>query len=187
MAETTRQFVLGMMMAAVFGGVGTVQATGEQEAVDRYVTGVSKSQRVRTDNPAIAMLIEEATDRSITFRHLVQAIQATDGVVYVQQGRCGHARRTCLPFWMAVAGPNRVLQVVFERLEPTTEIAGDIAHELQHALEILEEPGITTGDAMYFFYKSHGSWRGDAFETTAAVNAGNAVRWELRKRRPKQP
>jgi hypothetical protein len=185
-AETTRQLVVGMLMAVMSVAAERVQAADRQEAVDRDLTGVSTSPRVRTDNPVIAALIEEATDRSITFRRLVGAIQATNGVVYVEQGRCGHGRRACLPFSMIVAGPHRILRVVLERLEPGREVIGTIAHELRHALEVLEEPGITSGDLMYFFYKSHGSRRGDAFETPAAENAGNAVRQELRQRRPTQ-
>jgi hypothetical protein len=175
-----------MLMAGMSVVVERVQAADRQEAVDRDVTGVSTSPRVRTDNPIIAALIEEATNRSITFQRLVGAIQATNGVVYVQQGRCGHGRRACLPFSMAVAGPHRILRIVLERLEPGREVIVAIAHELRHALEVLEEPGITSGDLMYFFYKSHGSWRGEAFETAAAVDAGNAVHQELRKPRPTQ-
>lgn len=186
MAETKRRLVVGMLVAVMSVAAQRMQAADRQEVVDRDPTSVSPSPRVRTDNPVIAALIEEATDRSMTFRRLVGAIQATNGVVYVEQGQCGHGRRACLPFSMAVAGPHRILRIVLERLEPGREAIGTIAHELRHALEVLEEPGITSGDLMYFFYKSHGSWRGEAFETVAAVHAGNAVRQELRKRRPNQ-
>jgi hypothetical protein len=175
-----------MLVAVISVAAQRVQAADRQEAVDRDLTSVSTSPRVRTDNPVIAALIEEATDRSITFRRLVGAIQATNGVVYIEHGRCGRGRRACLPLAMAVAGPHRILRIVLEDLEPRTEAVGAIAHELRHALEVLEEPGITGGDLMYFFYKSHGSWRGEAFETVAAVHAGNAVRQELRNRRPNQ-
>jgi hypothetical protein len=175
-----------MLVAVTSVATQRVQAAGRQEAVDREPTSVSTSPRVRIDNPVIAALIEEAADRSLTFRRLVGAIQATNGVVYVEHGRCGRGRRACLPLAMAVAAPHRILRIVLEDLEPGTEAIGVIAHELRHALEVLEEPGITSGDLMYFFYKSHGSWRGESFETVAAVNAGNAVRQELRKRRPNQ-
>jgi hypothetical protein len=142
----------------------------------------SASPRVRTDHPVLATLLRGGLARSATFRRLVGAIQATDGLVYVEQGRCGHGVRSCLPFWVRVAGPNRVLRVVVERLEPPGRTIGDIAHELQHALEVLNERSIASGSAMYLFYKSHGSMRGEAFETEAAIEAGNAVYMELRKR-----
>ena len=56
-----------------------------------------------------------------------------------------------------------------------------VAHELRHALEVLSDPTVTNADAMYFFYRREGSMRGAAFETRAAIDAGNAVRRELRK------
>ena len=181
MAKRRWQLAAGILVQFLAVAADTVGAAGQSDAT--YQDRMDPSApRVRTDHPIIAMLIRDALDRSATFRWLVIAIQATDGVVYVEQGRCGHNRRACLPLSMAVAGPNRVLRVIVERLEPPTEAAASIAHELRHALEVLEQPGITSGDLMYFFYKSHGSWRGDAFETPAAVRTGNAVRQELRRR-----
>ena len=186
MAKTTRPLAVGVVIVALILAADPVDATDAQGMIKAEVPVASMSPRVRTDDPALATLIQAATDRSPTFRHLAEAIQATDGVVYVQRGRCGHAVRACLPFSVAVAGPHRVLRVLVEDLEPEAEVIGSIAHELWHALEVLDQPGITTGRAMFFFYKSHGSWRGSRFETTAAIVAGNAVRQELRKRRPGQ-
>ena len=38
---------------------------------------------------------------------------------------------------------------------------------------------------MFFFYKGDRPWRGQAFETQAAVEAGNVVFRELKEIRPK--
>src|SRR5262245_23215016 len=48
--------------------------------------------RIRTDSPVIGMLIRDASERSETFRELVAAIDASDGIVYVRIGTCGRLR-----------------------------------------------------------------------------------------------
>src|SRR5687767_6275569 len=137
----------------------------------RYYDGMSLCARMLTRTPS----------------HRSRRPTAYSSQPIAAQRRCGHGRRACLPFSMAVAGPHRILRIVLSVWNPAgREAIRSIAHELRHALEVLEEPGITRGDFMYFFYKSRGSWRGEAFETVAAVDAGNAVRQELRKRRPHQ-
>ena len=139
-------------------------------------------ERVRTGDPSLAATIRDARAWSPTFARLVDAIAATDGVVFVERGRCGHGMRGCLLMWIAVAGPRRVLQVIVDdRLTPK-DAMGTIAHELRHALEIFAEPRVTTREAMYFFYQREGTTQGRAFETRAAIKAGDAVRRELRKR-----
>lgn len=39
---------------------------------------------------------------------LVELINATDGILYVVEGECGHGVRACLLPTMTMAGPNRV-------------------------------------------------------------------------------
>jgi len=180
MRGATRTLAMGMVMATLFTVGGVVHAKDGQ--ADRDVPADSTSPHVRTDHPVLATLIREGIARSTTFRRLVDAIQSTDGVVYVEQGRCGHGVRVCLALSMTVAGPHRVLRMVVEDLHPEAEAIRAIAHELYHALEILGQPTITTSEGIYLFFKQYGSWRGDAFETEAAVEAGNAVSRELRKR-----
>ena len=182
MAGTKQALGAGAVIAAAILSSDRVVARQEPEPTNAERPDASEVPRVRTDHPVLATLIREGLDRSPTFRHLVDAIQTTDGVVYVEQGRCGHGVRVCLALSITVAGPHRVLRVVVEDLHPEAEAIRAIAHELYHALEILGQSSITTSEAIYLFYKQYGSWRGDAFETEAAIEAGNAVYWELRKR-----
>ena len=60
--------------------------------------------RVRAANPGLAALIAETARRSATFRHMVEAIEASDGVVYVVRGRCRRGVRACLDFLVPVRG-----------------------------------------------------------------------------------
>jgi hypothetical protein len=52
--------------------------------------------RVRSENPFIAAAITSAVERSLTFEQLLASIQGTDGLVYVEEGLCGHGVRACL-------------------------------------------------------------------------------------------
>ena len=177
-ALSIRLVIVAMILAEDRSGAG--QQGQERAQTDRPVA--TEAPRVRTDDPTLASLIRQATDRSSTFRRIVDAIQATDGVVYVSRGRCGHYVRACLPFWMVVAGPNRVVQVILDdRLQGEQAMAA-IAHELRHTLEVFDEPSVTTGSGMYFFYRRDRSPQGEAFETQEAVDAGNAVLKELTRR-----
>jgi len=142
----------------------------------------SATSRVRSENPPIAQLIADAPGLSATFRNLVTAIDATNGIVYVESGRCGRSARACLVLNMQVAGPNRILRVVVTTRRDREELIGSIGHELHHALEILRDPEITTSAAMFFHFFGRSSFSPNRFETDGAIQAGRRIEDELRDR-----
>jgi hypothetical protein len=145
----------------------------------------STTTRVRSEDRALAGLIDQATRGSETFRRLLATIQAWNGIVYVEPGACGHGVRACLKMWMQVSGPNRFVRIVINRskADRDVEVMGSLGHELQHAVEVLSEPAVTNGVTMFNYLKRMAPTDSNRFETTAAVNAGNAVIDELRARR----
>jgi hypothetical protein len=140
------------------------------------------SDRVRTEDPVLAALIQDASRQSTTFRRLVEAIAATDGVVYVVRDRCSPPLRACLVLSMTVAGPYRILRVIVDDRKADSDAVVSIAHELQHALEVLGHRDVTSGAAMYGLFERIGMWREHSFETDAAIQLEEAVRSELRQR-----
>lgn len=139
--------------------------------------------RVRDNgDPSIGALIREATARSATFRHLVETIDATDGIVYVEHGKCRRGAHAYLMLSVTVAGPHRVLRIVVNRRRDPTAVMAAIGHELRHAVEVLHDRAVTTDRAIYFFYQREGSRSCDRFETAAAVRAGSQVFDELSRR-----
>jgi len=52
--------------------------------------------RIRHVNPVIAAAIARGIERSATFRRLAEAIESTDGIVYITEGRCGRSVNACL-------------------------------------------------------------------------------------------
>jgi hypothetical protein len=141
-------------------------------------------RRVRSGDPAIAGLIERGASQSATFKQVVAAVGASNGIVYVEPGMCRHgAMRACLRMAMQVSGPNRLLSVVVDkqRAWSDVELIGSIGHELQHAIEALSDPSVTDGAKLYNFFRRYAPTDGNRFETTAAVNIGNSIRDELRR------
>ena len=138
--------------------------------------------RVRSTNPAIAQAIAEGEARSITFRSLVQKIEGTDGIVYVERGRCGHGVPACLSLSVVSGGGFRLLRILVDSARSVASLIATIGHELQHAIELLTEPGVRTMAAAYNFYLREAPTSRDAFETTAAVRAGIAVAADLGRR-----
>jgi hypothetical protein len=139
---------------------------------------------IRASNPAIARLIREATEQSAAFRRIVEAIEATDGIVYVEDGQCGHGVRACLKMWMQAGGPHRFLRVILDRrkYDSDADVMGSIGHELQHTVEALSDPGITDGPKLYNYFRRLAPTDNNRFETTAAVKAGDLVQDEIRHR-----
>ena len=136
--------------------------------------------RVRSEDPAIAGLIAAASAASRTFRGLADAINDTNGIVYVESGKCGHGVRACLTHSIQVAGPHRILRVVVDLRRDRTELMGVIGHELHHALEVLREPSITTTEQMFFHLYGMSMNSTGRFETQGATDVGDQIERELR-------
>jgi hypothetical protein len=140
--------------------------------------------RVLSENAAIAALVREATERSPTFRDLLETIAATNGIVDVEEGKCGHSVRACLSLFVQAAGPFRVLHVlVINRGAADCDLMASVGHELQHAIELLRDPHITDLASAYSFFDRVGPTGSGRFETPAAVYAGDQVGREACGRR----
>jgi hypothetical protein len=139
--------------------------------------------RVRSSNPFIVAVIDEAAERSTVFRRLIKQIEASDGLVYVDDGKCGHGVRACLILSVQVAGPHRLLRIVVNARpeKKACDLMASIGHELQHAIEVLGEPRVRDFHTAYAFYEREGSAdRLTArFETAAALRTGFEVRDEV--------
>ena len=110
-------------------------------------------RRVRDVGDAqIAQLINEGIHMSATFRSLVEMINATNGIVYVQRGDCGRGVRACLSLAIQVAGPSRILRVLVNVRRERRELIAAIGHELHHAADVLANPAVTTTELMFFHF-----------------------------------
>ncbi len=139
-----------------------------------------RMNRVRSDNPAIAALITQASHRSPTFRG------CRDDQHYrrhrlCKEGTCGRGVRACFKHQVIIAGPNRVLHILVDPHRPDWDLMGAVGHELRHAIEALSDATITSDAAIRSFYKQNGVELNGVIETRAAIAAGASVRDELRQ------
>lgn len=136
--------------------------------------------RVRSENPLLSAAIDQGATRSTTFRRLIEAIDATDGLVYVVEGRCGQGVRACLHMSLELSGKNRLLRILVNpRRAPGCELLGSIGHELQHALEVLSNPNVRTSFGLSSFFHQIGPEGPRRFETPDAIQVGLAVEKEV--------
>ena len=141
--------------------------------------------RLRSTNATILQLLKEGAERSTTFRSLVNAIEHSTGIVYVEFGYCafGHLNGCLLPF-IAVSHGDRYLRIVVtpdQNRRSHDQFLALVAHEMRHALEVLEHTEVVDVATMEAMYKKVGTplTGQTGHETSAARAAGDAVLAEL--------
>ena len=170
-APATRRCSSSVIRAALMGVVcvAAVQVVTAQDT--------APVPRVRSNSARIVDAIARGVERSATFRGLVDTIDATDGLVFVEEGRCGHSGiRACLLLSVTIAGPHRLLRILVETNKaPGCELVEAIGHELQHAVEVLRERRIRSDLQIHNFFDTLARAVWDRFETDEAIEAGFAV------------
>jgi hypothetical protein len=139
---------------------------------------------VRSTNAAIREMLDDGAWESPTFRGLVRAIAANDGIVYVEDGVCRHGVHACLLMNVTPAAGYRILQILIDRQgvmahRRRLDVIATIGHELCHAMEVLADRSITSAAAVFQFYARKAATANPTFETRAAIAAGLKVRSEL--------
>ncbi len=175
MTQTTRSLLVGLMMA----GLACAAARARANDLDGETV-----HHVRSSNASIVALISLASQQSGTFRALIETIDASDGIVYVEKGECGRGAQACLVS-VTTDGGYRFLRVRVSMREADWDLMGSIGHELRHTIEVLSNPSVTSTAGLHYFYTHLGSTGGflRPFETEAAVATGAAVRAEVQKYR----
>lgn len=130
-------------------------------------------------------LVAAGMSRSPTFRSLVERLEQSDVVAYIQmdvQGFDGVAGR--LTFLSAVGG-TRYVVIRLTPLRSAVQQLAMIGHELQHAVEVADNPAIVDAESMYREYLRIGylngiTESGVAVDTAAALEVGGRISDELR-------
>ena len=174
MTKATRYLMASaLMVTGLAGAARMAEAAGE-------TASTSDSPHVRSSSPAIRALIVQATEQSATFRTMVETINASDSVVYVEQGTCSRACRACFVN-VTGTGAHRYLWVKIDVRMADLDLMASIGHGLRHTIEVLDAPEVTNGTTMFWFYLREGRIEtAGAFDTVAAVKAGDAVHAEVR-------
>lgn len=150
--------------------------------------------RIRCVGPIATGFVKKGRERSPTFRKLVEELESSDWIVFVQRGSCRLAGVTgCLLHQVGRYNSLRYLRVVVSApFGSDDETIATIGHELQHAVEVVRAPGISNAGDIRQLYRRIGfvSVRrrvageiGEAYETGNAIRAGATVLRELRANR----
>jgi hypothetical protein len=117
---------------------------------------------------------------------LVDQLEATDAIVYVERGVCGFGHYTaCLPHAIASVGNVRYIKILVDPGERGAHALALIAHELQHALEIAGERNIRTAEDVTALFRRIGRsphcplGTPDCYETASALAIERSVLREV--------
>ena len=150
-----------------------------------------RSTHVRSDDPTLLGVIQEGMERSTTFREMVTRIDSLPGLVYIVPSRCGtkSALPACLDHNVQTRGGYRLLRVNVMPNESGSHLIALVAHELQHAIEVLSDESATSREAVTEMFRRISSKRSSAggFETDAALATQGTVFRELRAHRGVRP
>jgi hypothetical protein len=140
--------------------------------------------RLRATSPDLQRLIDEASERSETFRALVDEIERSDVIVYVRtrlfasrllEGRIGFLGTQANVRFLAI-------ELACPRTRDWQQTT--LAHELQHAIEIARAKWVIGAATLAQYYQQIGAEIGGdgaavTFETATARRTAARVRQEM--------
>ena len=122
MANTARTVALAVALVSLAGPHVSAHA-------QEILPTLAPPSHVRSRSPSITSVIQQAGERSATFRRLVETINASTSYVYVDEGECRDSdERGCLVN-VTVAGPYRFVFVHVATGKADWDLMGSIGHE----------------------------------------------------------
>jgi hypothetical protein len=177
---THRAALYLVLVAGIGGGVQSAQA-----APTNCSLGEKRSlSHVRPVDATMAAALESGMRRSPIFSALVARIEALAGLVYLEgrpvrgpQG--GSLLYGSMSHAVTVAGAYRIIRIAVRPRRADLMIA-TIAHELTHAIEVLESDDALDSNSVGILYQGIGfKVRSGVYETYAADLAGRLTLREL--------
>lgn len=141
--------------------------------------------RVRPNDARMATLLLDGLRRSPSLLSLVERIEASDVIVYLEtQPALSDHLAGCLT-WITSVGRFRYVRASINPNLTADALIASIGHELQHVVEIIDHPDVTGPATLFALYQDLGRGIGrtrPVLDTIAARDAGSRVRDELRTR-----
>lgn len=135
---------------------------------------------VRTTSALLSSLVADAREHSPTFLGLIERLEGSDMIVYLEAAPNMESRFRGRVHFMGASAGYRYLRIQIRTSMNRSDIIGSIAHELQHANEIAAHPEVVCEDDLADLYRRIGDehdWC--MFETSEAQQAGRLVRAEV--------
>lgn len=139
--------------------------------------------RLRPQDGRSTQVLREGAARSETFRALVNRIEASNVIVYVAVSPILKSNLSGQLTWMTRAGEFRYVRASIKTDLTFDQMIASVAHELQHAVEVIEDESVTDEPSLVALYKRIGHQSRSAgptgWETVAAQRTATQVRREL--------
>jgi len=184
---TARRAIIGVAVGVVVAmSRGTAGAQADP-ALERCAARSAVPAQLRPLDCGLATAIAAGLERSATFRQEVERVGTLNGIVFIQPRpsvnfRTNRTLDGALSHSVTVAGAHRVLRLLVGVKQGDAPIFV-LAHELQHAIEVLGAADVSTEDAVDQLFERIGVHTGaGVVETQAAVDTERAVRRELLQR-----
>ena len=141
-------------------------------------------RHVRAIDHDLLQLLSRGYERSGTFRGLLDALEASDLIVYVERDRDAERGIAGSMRFVANVGGHRYVRITLYGPRLAGNAVALLGHELQHAAELAAARWVIDQDTCAQLYRKIGhysSCRGseECFDTDAAVDAGYQVLREL--------
>lgn len=144
--------------------------------------------RIRPMQETAERLLIDGTARSPTFRSLVRRLERSDVIVYVElrpdlPSAIGGTTR-----FLAATATDRLLHIRLNRAHNRSTLISLLGHELRHAVEVADAPGVRSHDSFHMHYQALGVRLSEGrFDSRAAQQTGQAVHAELLQGRSRDP
>jgi hypothetical protein len=160
---------------------------------------VRKVAVVRPVSPTLAEAVVDGRRRSGTFNELMDRLERSDLIVYLRLGSCPDPQSVACLSMIGATSSNRFVRITFvmqmHGVETvlavfTDHLIAQIGHELQHALEIADDPAVVDSLTLEAAYRRSGfrpDPRTTTYETTKAMAAGRSILNELHRRHATSP
>ncbi|MDP3720567.1 MAG: hypothetical protein Q8T13_22620 [Acidobacteriota bacterium] len=138
--------------------------------------------RIRPQDTRSAQLLRDGMARSDTFRALVERLEASNVFVYVSVSPLIKSSLAGQLNWMTQAGRYRYLRATLNAGLGTDQQIATLGHELQHAVEVLDDELVVCEKSLEALYRRIGQpsrATSAGWETLAAQETGYRVRREL--------
>lgn len=139
--------------------------------------------RLRPQDSRLEQVLKEGARRSTTFKALVDRIEASHVIVYVAINPMMKSSLSGMLTWMTRAGDYRYVRASIRPDLTFDQMIATLAHELQHAVEVIEDESVIDERSLVALYRRIGHQNSNVaparWDTTAAQQAGFQVRREL--------
>jgi hypothetical protein len=143
------------------------------------------SPRVRPHDGRAATVLLRGIERSSTLRMLVEQLETSDLIVYIEMQPALKQELAGRLTWLTAAGNVRYVRVSLNPALGPETLVSTLGHELQHALEVATAPHIVSEATLEAYYKQHGIHmrsHSSGWDTLAARETGELVRREIADR-----